>query len=587
MPSESNLEFQAMMEKAQRQKLLVRHQNEIIATYDKAFRDAFNELKTFENNTAVAAAQAAYTKQLYEELNALNKKYVGKVSQQTLDMHRDMIKQIAGIKRNMTPQQRKFMDAIDKNVRICNQRAVETMIKGGIYKDGMGLSKRIWNSAKMSERKIDVAIRSCMARGISSAEAAGIIKEFGNGGHRTWDRKKIQEKLGSGYARSFSGGIDYEALRLMRTTHTHTAQLAVKESAKVNPYVGKVKWHSVHAAGRTCEQCIARDGRVFKLDQMPFDHPNGMCWMESVFVNEKGMIMTPEKMAQDMRAWVEGKPNSGTMDKVYKDIPMGNTSSKKAPKSIPYSRKYPELHEKLKSELGHIPNSTKKINEILADLDKMPEDIKQVYLKYGVKKFKYGSTPDTPGTAFYRPSDGRVYLEIGKKLPGREGKNDVLFHEWGHLIDANVYEDKFRQFKGVRLSNTVSSQVGLTDALKQDLTASIRKLKRNGLTVEEAEKQISMMLKRADTKAIAISDSCKGITKGRVKGEWGHSDDYYIRYADKGYITEEDSVNITCDGELFAETLAMCQYPENIKWMETHFPTYMETFWKAIKTLNK
>lgn len=599
MPSESNLEFQAMMEKAQRQKLLVRHQNEIIATYDKAFRDAFNELKTFENNTAVAAAKAAYTRQLYEELDALNKKYVGKVSQQTLDMHRDMIKQIAGIKRNMSPQQRKFMEAIDKNVKICNRRAVDTMVKGGIYKDGMGLDKRIWNSAKMSERKIDVAIRSCMARGISSAEAAGIIKEFGNGGHRIWDRKKIQEKLGSGYARSFSGGIDYEALRLMRTTHTHTAQLAVKESAKVNPYVGKVKWHSVHAAGRTCEQCTLRDGRVFKLDAMPFDHPNGMCWMESVFVNEKGMIMTPEKMAQDMRAWVEGKPNSGTMDKLYKDVPLStqkavkggilkvkevNTSKTEkidvantvqegciyTPVERSEKREYSAktIRSQLLKEGLSGEEASKHAMGIMKLVDNLPVEVRDMYFA-SINKLNLRLSSDQEN--YFSPRFGYVKVDIDMLAKDKErGAYTVFMHEWAHMIDT--------KFGGV---DVISYNEKFYKELRTDYETYLADYKKyysyKNYSDSTVKMEVSLDLRREKGYISGVSDIYGGISKGEVQGRWAHSQEYWDRSNREMEVTSE----------AWAQLLQNMSMEERYKHSQTYLSRGDKWVMEKVKQINK
>ena len=187
------------------------------------------------------------------------------------------------------------------------------MIQGNIYNDKKVLSERLWHTSKASGAKISTAINSCIAQGMGAADMSQNLKEFAMGGHHTWSRNKIREKLGDGYARKYgSGGLDYEALRLARTTLTHQAQISVINSSKVNPYMDAVIWHSDHQAGRTCQLCLDRDGTKFKLDNVPLDHPNGMCWLEPAY------SMTPEEMAKDMKAWAEGEKNSGLMDKIYK-----------------------------------------------------------------------------------------------------------------------------------------------------------------------------------------------------------------------------------------------------------------------------
>ena len=199
-------------------------------------------------------------------------------------------------------------------VDITNKKLVQQMVKGEIYYNGRGLDKMLWDVAKCAGDKLNLAITSCIAEGMGAAEMSQNLKEFATGGHHTWSRNKIKEKLGPGYARKYSGGLDYEALRLARTTITHQAQLATLATSKINPYMNAVIWHSDHQAGRTCQQCIDRNGTKYYLNKesVPLDHPNGMCWLEPAY------SMTPEEIAKDMKNWGEGKSNSGLMDKIYK-----------------------------------------------------------------------------------------------------------------------------------------------------------------------------------------------------------------------------------------------------------------------------
>ena len=199
-------------------------------------------------------------------------------------------------------------------VDITNRRLVDQMVKGKVYYNGRGLDKLLWDATKCAEDRLNLAITSCIAQGMGAAEMSQNLKEFATGGHHTWSRNKIREKLGPRYARKYSGGLDYEALRLARTTITHQAQLATLSTPKINPYMNAVIWHSDHQAGRTCQQCIDRNGTKYYINKesVPLDHPNGMCWLEPCY------SMTPEEIAKDMKAWGKGEPNSGLMDKIYK-----------------------------------------------------------------------------------------------------------------------------------------------------------------------------------------------------------------------------------------------------------------------------
>ena len=207
-----------------------------------------------------------------------------------------------------------------KQVSIVNRQVIEQMIKGQIYKDGQGLSKRLWKSVSRSGDKIEEAIISMIAEGKGATEIAKNLTQFAKQGHKTWDKAKIKEKLGSAYAGKYgAGGIDYEALRLARTTLNHQAQLTQKNANKVNPYAQKLKWHSAHQAGRTCQQCEDRDGKIFNVEDCPFDHPNGLCHLENVFCIN-GKEVTNIEMAEDIGKWIRGEENSGTMDILYGDL---------------------------------------------------------------------------------------------------------------------------------------------------------------------------------------------------------------------------------------------------------------------------
>ena len=61
---------------------------------------------------------------------------------------------------------------IKKNANIVNRQVIERMIKGQIYKDGQGLSKRLWKSVNKSGDKIEEAIISMIAEGKGATEIA-------------------------------------------------------------------------------------------------------------------------------------------------------------------------------------------------------------------------------------------------------------------------------------------------------------------------------------------------------------------------------------------------------------------------------
>lgn len=280
--------------------------------YLRAFKSIEKKLEKCTDNKYRKRLLRAYQTQLYDELYPLIEEGIKDETETILNIQREsMTELLQEVLENQTEiinGKHKLQAIVD----ITNKKLVQQMVKGEIYHGGRGLDELLWDATKCAEDKLNLAITSCMAEGMGAAEMSQNLKEFAMGGHHTWSRNKIKEKLGPGYARKYSGGLDYEALRLARTTLTHQAQLSTLSSAMINPYMNAVIWHSDHQAGRTCQLCLDRDGTKFKLDNVPLDHPNGMCWLEPTY------SMTPEEIARDMRAWGKGEANSGLMDKIYK-----------------------------------------------------------------------------------------------------------------------------------------------------------------------------------------------------------------------------------------------------------------------------
>lgn len=299
-------------------KLNKQEQQAILKAYNKAFDSMLKQYKANSHKkNATQIARTAYCKQLHNEILKIIKEYNMKVTDNILNAHVDILTKDVDYYKDTD-----LYKEIKKNVNIVNRQVIEQMIKGQIYKDGQGLSKRLWKSVSRSGDKIEEAITSMIAEGKGATEIAKNLTQFAKQGHKTWDKAKIKEKLGSAYANRYgAGGIDYEALRLARTTLNHQAQLTQKNANKVNPYAQKLKWHSVHQAGRTCQQCEDRDGKIFDVEDCPFDHPNGLCHLENVFCIN-GKEVSNIQTAEDIGKWIRGEENSGTMDILYGDIPL-------------------------------------------------------------------------------------------------------------------------------------------------------------------------------------------------------------------------------------------------------------------------
>lgn len=591
--------------------LTKKQQQQIIQVYKKAYMDTINRgiKNAYGDSKAVKNLTAAYSQQIYDELLKVVMKYNSQVASDLSDINKQMMQLLMG------DGYQQIKGQVDKLVDIVNADTVEQLIRGKVYEDRKGLDKRLWSCTNTSGEKIEDAVASCMAEGMGAAEMAENLKEFAMGGHHTWSRNKIKEKLGSGYARKYSGGLDYESLRLARTTITHQSQIETINTRKVNPYMGGVKWHSNHEAGRTCDLCNERDGHIFIVDKedIPLDHPNGACWLEPVWMIN-GKEATPEEIAKDMRAWANGEKNSGAMNKIPEYKGLGGTkqpakSIKKTIKKAVKQRgiyteeeraaKYTELHETLKKQISKT-NKKYTTEGILEALKQTPLEVQDMYLSIG----KFQRTNSTGG-AFYSPTDKKIHMSLKDERNlriqfGEKHRYDVLFHEWGHMIDDQATPDDFKMYRFSGGSEPMYNKITLKNAIKPTgLAQSFERDMKNWQAKWVQEKfhgkktlentpaalvngKFADFLHDNEVFTIALQDAAKGMSAGAVKTKWGHDAKYYTRNQD-GNISAYESACIEVSSELWAEISSNMTQPETRKFLYENFPEMMKSYDKIVK----
>ena len=575
--------------------LLVRQQNEIIRVYQKAYLDIIDIglKKAGGDPKKLDKLTKSYVMQIYDELEDLLTKYNKDISDEIYNLQRQIMYSY------FDPSFQEFRSKVDKLVDVTNRKVVNQMIQGGIYHDGKGLSERIWDTAKTSGNKMSIAINSCIAQGMGAAEMSQNLKEFAMGGHHTWSRNKIKEKLGPGYARKYSGGLDYEALRLARTTLTHQAQISVINSSKVNPYLQFIKWHSDHQAGRTCQQCIDRDGQLFKIDEVPLDHPNGMCWIQPVYSIDGKTEATPEEIAKDMKAWAQGEKNSKLMNTIpeYKGL-EGSKKPKKIPRGLIYTGKerrqrFQQFKKQLEKQLPAMGDNYS-VDGILQRLQQAPLKVQDMYLSIG----KFDIEDINKKGAYYDPNDKKIHMSLrdehnNKIRFGEEHRYDVLFHEWGHLIDNQWKTDVGKTvFKRCRMNNNLTLSSELTSALEKDMNGWMENWKATNMPGKKVpeplvKNKFREFLDKNEKHTIAIQDGIRGITNGGIQTKWGHPLDYYTRNTKYGDIEAKDSVHIEVSSELWAEVNAGMMHKDTREFLETNFPNLVEEYNKQVDKVIK
>lgn len=197
-------------------------------------------------------------------------------------------------------------DAITAAFSSVPDNVVRNIITGKVYGSGWSLSKSIWGDNEDTLAKIHEIVAGGMAENKPIYDIAKDLEQFVRpGAKKPWNLRTESGKL------IYPKQVDYNAQRLARTLSQHSYQQSIKATSSENPFIQKVKWHS--SGNRVCDICKKRDGKVFPIDELPMDHPNGFCIMEQ---------LVDDNMDDRLLNWVSGKEDK-ELDKFAKKLGFG------------------------------------------------------------------------------------------------------------------------------------------------------------------------------------------------------------------------------------------------------------------------
>jgi SPP1 gp7 family putative phage head morphogenesis protein len=172
---------------------------------------------------------------------------------------------------------------------------VRSVATGQLYKGDWSLSKAIWGNTKKTQKDINTIIAEGIAQNKSAYAIAKDLEKYVNpSAKKDWDWAKVYPGT--------SKKVDYNAQRLARTAVSHAYQQSFIRTTQKNPFVTKYKWLGSNSH-RICPICAERDGKLFEKDELPLDHPNGMCTF--VAVMDESMVDMADRIAD----WALGKPD--------------------------------------------------------------------------------------------------------------------------------------------------------------------------------------------------------------------------------------------------------------------------------------
>lgn len=170
---------------------------------------------------------------------------------------------------------------------------VQNIITGNIYQGRWNLSSAIWGNNEAILKDVYGVVAAGVAQNLPTYEIAKLLEQYVKpSSKKPWNLKAPDGKP------IYHKQVDYSAQRLARTLVQHSYQQAFVTVTKYNPMVIDYIWNS--NGSRVCEICKARDGKHFAKNELPMDHPNGMCVMVP-------NVDSYDKIAGRLADWVNGK----------------------------------------------------------------------------------------------------------------------------------------------------------------------------------------------------------------------------------------------------------------------------------------
>lgn len=168
--------------------------------------------------------------------------------------------------------------------------AVAEIITGKIYEGRWSLSHAIWDNFALESGDINKIVANGLAANKTTYEIAKDLEKYVNpSAAKEWPWSKV-------YPGS-KKKIDYNAQRLARTMVSHAFQEAFVRATKNNPFVTSYRW-LISNSDRVCDLCKSRANQVYKKNELPLDHPNGMCTFEAIIEDSYTDI------ADNIASWV-------------------------------------------------------------------------------------------------------------------------------------------------------------------------------------------------------------------------------------------------------------------------------------------
>lgn len=273
-----------------RQTTTMSQQKEIKRLYEQLYQDVTRKVGQLGNNNLQK-----------QNLILLQRDIKNRIAQLNSDIQNGIIRDMRIVSNEVVEDTRTFLkqcgfrdEDIHNAFSYVPDQIIRNITSGNVYQDGWTLSGAIWGYNKRTQEDLNKIISIGTAQGKSAVEIARELEQYVDPSARksaktiqSWRYDKVGNKIKDSV---YFGKIDYNALRLARTLISHAYQQSFENVNRNDPFVVGYRWLTSKFHGRVCEICRARAETdqfglgvgVFPKDQLPLDHPNGMCTFEAV-----------------------------------------------------------------------------------------------------------------------------------------------------------------------------------------------------------------------------------------------------------------------------------------------------------------
>lgn len=506
--------------------------------------------------------------------DALRKEYLNKLQGQINRELQDIQSQLDGTVRSS------MLDTVQEVVRDASNFAngfglsikgayshvptdvVRAVMSGQLYEGNWTLSKALW----LNTRETQQDVQSIVAKGIlenkSAYDIAKDLEKYVNpNARKDWEWSKVYPGTRK--------VVDYNAQRLARTMVSHAYQQAFVRTTIKNPFITKYEWRAADTE-RTCQLCLDRDGQYFPKDDLPLDHPNGMCTFLAVIEDDFNTI------ADRLADWAHGGEDPA-LDEWAKDLygkdwqakkEQAQTEKTQAKEGKPVVRDDKWVDKTFKNLKKNVETTYGKDTwtALRKDILSKPETT-QDWIQRWTNKVGFG----TDGDRAYFNGGRTIFEQMAKDaFGGKSGSSSVrdpfstFYHELGHYIDT-LSRGRITIMSG-------SSEMGkeFYKLLQKDydrlLVQSTGNLK--------AEIRSAL---RSNDKTSGVQDTISGLSLNKNRMKWGHDNEYWNRKSPDQRWKEVTS-------ETFANmNMAYCQPgSDQEKAFQQYFPdsyTYFKETW--------